>query len=97
MQKNNIDLFDDFPALIRRFGPDAKCDYFNNTWLDEAEHKVVDINAGLESTINIVWNELKYKATLIKDFGNIPPTKCRPGQLNQVFMNLLINAAHAID
>ena len=65
--------------------------------LDEAEHKVADINAGLESTINIVWNELKYKATLIKDFGNIPPTKCRPGQLNQVFMNLLINAAHAID
>jgi len=41
-------------------------------------------------------NESKYKATLIKDFGNIPPTKCRPGPLNQVFMNLLINAAHAI-
>jgi two-component system NtrC family sensor kinase len=65
--------------------------------LDEAEHKVADINAGLESTINIVWNESKYKATLIKDFGNIPPTKCRPGPLSQVFMNLLINAAHAID
>ncbi len=65
--------------------------------LDEAEYKVADLNAGLESTINIVWNELKYKATLVKDFGEIPPTKCRPGQLNQVFMNLLMNAAHAID
>jgi len=65
--------------------------------LDESKHKVADINAGLGSTINIVWNESKYKATLIKDFGNIPPTKCRPGPLSQVFMNLLINAAHAID
>lgn len=65
--------------------------------LDESKHKVADINAGLGSTINIVWNESKYKATLIKDFGSIPPTKCRPGPLSQVFMNLLINAAHAID
>ncbi|HTZ17811.1 MAG TPA: PAS domain S-box protein [Dissulfurispiraceae bacterium] len=65
--------------------------------VDEAEYKNADINAGLESTINIVWNELKYKAALVKDYGEIPTTKCRPGQLNQVFMNLLVNAAHAIE
>jgi two-component system NtrC family sensor kinase len=65
--------------------------------VDEAEYKLADINAGLESTINIVSNELKYKVTLIKEYGNIPQTKCRPGQLNQVFLNLLMNAAHAID
>lgn len=65
--------------------------------LDEAEHKLADINAGIDSTINIVWNELKYKATLTKEYGDIPLTKCNPGQLNQVFMNLLMNAAHAID
>jgi len=64
--------------------------------LDEAEYKMADINAGLESTINIVWNELKYKATVTREFGDIPQIKCRPGQLNQVFMNLLINAAHAL-
>lgn len=65
--------------------------------VDESEHKLVDIIAGLESTINIVWNELKYKATLKKEYGDIPMTRCNPGQLNQVFMNILVNAAHAIE
>ncbi len=65
--------------------------------IDEAEWKMADINAGIESTINIVWNELKYKATVKKEYGNIPLTKCNPGQMNQVFMNILVNAAHAIE
>ncbi len=56
-----------------------------------------DINAGLESTINIVWNEIKYKATLKKQYGEIPLTKCNLGQLNQVFLNVLVNAAHSIE
>ncbi len=65
--------------------------------VDEAEWKMADINAGIESTINIVWNELKYKAKVIKEYGDIPLTKCNPGQINQVFMNMLVNAAHAIE
>lgn len=65
--------------------------------IDEAENKMAYINAGLDSTINIVWNELKYKVTLKKEYGDIPMTKCNPGQLNQVFMNILVNAAHAIE
>ncbi len=65
--------------------------------VDEAEYKHADINDCLKSTINIVWNELKYKATLNKELGEIPQTKCYPQQLNQVFMNLLVNAAHAIE
>jgi len=65
--------------------------------VDEAEYKYADINECIESTINIVWNELKYKATLKKDYGNLPLTKCYPQQMNQVFMNLLINAGHAIE
>lgn len=65
--------------------------------VDAVEHTLVDINTCLESTINIVWNEIKYKATLQRDFGDLPQIKCYPQQLNQVFMNLLINAAHAID
>jgi PAS domain S-box-containing protein len=64
--------------------------------IDEAEYKPADINAGIESTINIVWNELKYKANLVRDYGDIPLTKCNPGQLNQVFMNLLMNASQAL-
>ncbi len=65
--------------------------------VDEAEWKITDINEGMESTINIVWNELKYKATVKKEYGDIPSTKCNPGQMNQVFMNILVNAAHAIE
>lgn len=64
--------------------------------LDEAELKQADINAGLKSTLNIVWNELKYKITLEKEYGNIPLTKCNLGELNQVFMNVLVNAGQAI-
>jgi len=65
--------------------------------VDEAEHQSADINECIESTLNIVWNELKYKATVTKDYGELPMTNCYPLQLNQVFMNLLVNAAHAIE
>jgi two-component system NtrC family sensor kinase len=72
-------------------------DLKNFSRIDETEYKMADINAGIDSTINIIWNELKYKASLVKEFGDIPPTKCNPGQLNQVFMNLLMNAVQAIE
>ncbi len=65
--------------------------------VDDTECRRANINEGLESTINIVWNELKYKATVKKEYGEIPMAKCTLGQLNQVFMNLLVNAAHAIE
>ncbi|HBA87497.1 MAG TPA: PAS domain-containing sensor histidine kinase [Geobacter sp.] len=51
----------------------------------------------LESTINIIWNEIKYKATLKKEFGDLPAIRCYPQKLSQVFMNLIVNAAHAIE
>lgn len=63
----------------------------------EDEWQWSDIQKGLESTLNIVWNELKYKATVEKDYGQLPLVYCLPSQLNQVFMNLLMNAAHAIE
>lgn len=64
---------------------------------DEGEWRVSDIHSGMESTLNIVHNELKYKVEVVKEFGNIPPIECIQSQLNQVFMNLLVNAAHAIE
>jgi PAS domain S-box-containing protein len=64
--------------------------------VDKGEFKFADINQGIESTLNIVWNELKYKAEVIKEYGDIPQIECLPQQLNQVFMNLLLNAAQAI-
>jgi len=65
--------------------------------LDKAELEHVNINEGIESTLNIVWNEIKYKAEVIKDLGNIPLVKCYPQRLNQVFLNILVNAAQAIE
>lgn len=65
--------------------------------LDEKEKQSADLNEGLESTLNIVWNELKYKAKVKKAYGELPQIECNLGQLNQVFMNLLINAAQAIE
>ncbi|MCK9297286.1 MAG: PAS domain S-box protein, partial [Desulfobulbaceae bacterium] len=64
--------------------------------IDEARLQSADINECLEATLNIVWNELKYKAAVSKEYGEIPQTFCNPQQLNQVFMNLLVNAAQAI-
>ncbi|KVM68184.1 histidine kinase [Burkholderia ubonensis] len=60
------------------------------------EWSVVDIHAGLESTLNVVHNELKYKADVVREYGDVPHVECLPSQLNQVFMNLLVNAAQAI-
>lgn len=65
--------------------------------VDRAELEWADLEKGLDSTLNVVWNELKYKAKVIKDYGHPPAIECLPSQLNQVFMNLLINAAHAIE
>ena len=58
--------------------------------------KLVDLHSGLESTINIIWNELKYKVELHREFGQLPLVECLPSELNQVYMNLLLNAGHAI-
>ena len=58
---------------------------------------MADINAGLQSTLNIVGNELKYKANVVLDLKPLPAIECLPSQLNQVFMNLLVNAGQAIE
>lgn len=65
--------------------------------VDRAERELADLEKGLESTLNVVWNELKYKAKVIKEYAHPPSIECLPSQLNQVFMNLLINAAHSIE
>lgn len=62
----------------------------------ESEWQMADLHEGLNSTLNIANNEIKYKATLVKNYGTLPQIKCIPSQLNQVFMNLVINAAHAM-
>ena len=78
---------------IKSIVRDLKC--FSH--VDESEQKLADINHCLESTLNIINNELKYKAQIKREYGDLPQLLCCPQQLGQVFMNLLINAGHAID
>lgn len=64
--------------------------------VDEAEWQWADLHRGLDSTLNIVNNEIKYKADVVREYGELPSVECLASQINQVFMNLLVNAAHAI-
>lgn len=64
--------------------------------VDQAEWQHADLLAGLESTVNVVWHELKYKANIVRDLQPLPLVRCVPAQINQVLMNLLINSAQAI-
>lgn len=61
------------------------------------EMQTVDLNRAVESTLTVCRNEWKYVAELVTDFDpNLPPVTCLPGECNQVFLNLIINASHAI-
>jgi two-component system NtrC family sensor kinase len=64
--------------------------------LDEAELKTVDIHKGIEDTLVLIHHELKHNITVVKNYGDVPPISCFPSQLNQVFLNLLVNSKQAI-
>lgn len=65
--------------------------------LDEADFKPIDITESIETTLHMVWNELKYHVAVVKEYGELPLVSCFPQKISQVFMNLLINAAQAIE
>jgi signal transduction histidine kinase len=74
----------------------------NFSRLDEAEFKAVDLHQGIDSTLLILQNRLKEQAgqvgiEVIKTYGNLPLVECYAGQMNQVFMNILVNAIDAIN
>jgi len=64
---------------------------------DPTEMQDSDLLAGLENTLNVLENELNSKVEVVRELAPLPPVRCIPGQINQVFMNLLLNAAQAID
>jgi len=59
--------------------------------------QAIDVHAALDRTLNIVRNELKYKANIVRNYGTLPEIECMPSRLNQVFLNLLVNAGQSID
>ncbi len=64
--------------------------------LDQADLQIANLHDGLDSTLTLVHHELKNRVQVIKEYGDIPPVRCHPNQINQVFMNLLVNASQAI-
>jgi signal transduction histidine kinase len=64
--------------------------------VDESMWQWANLHKGLDSTLNVVKNEIKYKAEVVKQYGELPEVECLPSQLNQVFLNLLMNAVQAI-
>lgn len=91
--KSLLDESHDGVMRVKRIVQDLK----DFSHVDEAEWQQADLHSGLESTLNIVNNEIKYKAEVIKAYGELPLIECVPSQINQVFMNLLVNAAQAIE
>ena len=65
--------------------------------LDEAEWKTADLREGMDSTLALVEHLHRGRIEIVREYATVPPTACHPGQLNQVFMNLLVNAIQAID
>lgn len=90
---NLLDESKDGLGRVRKIVQDLK----NFSRVGEQEWQEADLHQGIDSTLNIVWNELKYKAKVVKEYGDIPHVFCLISQLNQVFMNLLVNAGHAIE
>lgn len=65
--------------------------------LDEAEYVEADLHEGIKNTLILINHEIKDRIDVVPDFGEIPPIKCYPNRLNQVFMNILVNACHSME
>ncbi len=104
--KNEIDyefLKNDILELIKSCADGAErskqivLDLKNFSRLDQSLIKEIDINESIDSTLNILKNKYKDRINFIREYGELPKLECYAGQMNQVFMNILDNAAQAIE
>jgi two-component system NtrC family sensor kinase len=103
--KQDIDyefLKDDIQELIKSCTDGAErskqivLDLKDFSRLDQSVVKEIDLNESIDSTLNILKNKYKNRINIVKEYGDIPKFECYAGQMNQVFMNMLDNAAQAI-
>ncbi|MCD8485555.1 MAG: GAF domain-containing protein [Desertifilum sp.] len=101
-------LVEDFPRLLQSMKEGASrikeivLSLRNFSRLDEAEMKEADLHSGINSTLMILQHRLKEQTqrpavNVVREYGNLVPVACYPGQLNQVFMNILTNAIDALE
>lgn len=95
LRQDAVNLIEESADGIRRVRQIVQ-DLKDFSHVDEAQWVWTDLRKGLDSTLNIVNNEIKYVADVVKDYGAIPEIQCLASQLNQVFLNMLVNASHAI-
>jgi PAS domain S-box-containing protein len=96
INKDALDLIDESLEGAERIKKIVR-DLRGFSQIDRADYDITDINQCLESAISIIWNTLKFKVNITREFGELPKVKCWPRQLSQVFMNLLMNAFNAIE
>jgi signal transduction histidine kinase len=95
-------LHDDLTALLQESGDGLDrvkkivADLKGFARVDSTEYANANLNTGLDSAVNMVWHEIKYKADVVRDYGELPALYCNAAKINQVFMNLLVNAGQAI-
>jgi two-component system NtrC family sensor kinase len=80
-----VDVITGLVASVRNFGRP-----------DEVTKRRVDLHDGLESTLLLLGHELKHRIEVVKEYGDLPQIECFPSRVNQVFMNLILNASQAI-
>lgn len=96
-------IVDEIPAIVKdsQEGVDRINEIVRNlkgfARVDDGEFVTTSVNEIISKSLNIVKNELKYVASVVTDYGDIPSIRALPNQLAQVFMNLMVNAAQAID
>lgn len=95
LKEDVISLLSESAEGIKRVRQIVK-DLKDFSHVGESDWQWADLHKGIDSTLNIVSNEIKYKADVVLEYGSLPQVECLPSQLNQVFMNLLVNAAHAM-
>ena len=64
---------------------------------DDSDFRQIDLHSCIDGALQVAANEIKYRATVVKDYAELPEVECLPSQIGQVLMNLLVNAAQSID